>query len=342
MASFMRSFVIIDIVKNLKRPNKKLYVDMSKHMTSSTETLDAIIHEVIDWKPSTIKRLVLGVGNEVYKLTAPIANKPDLILRINHKEHPEFNTEKWAFNEVNKQGVSVPSVLKVASFKTQDEVLTYCVETVLSGESLDMLLESGLDETEKRHYAQLAGETLARIHQVKTTGYGHWLTNGIGRYKTLAASMHQQKDYSDLVSAATLTELTVSELNQAIGLVDNVNSQEETHLIHCDYAPKHIFIDKGKVSGVIDFEICLSGLAATDFNRWRAQESRITMEELITGYEHIRPLPTDFWEFMYIAQIHSAIRTMLYHFRTTKHLVELNKAANEVRNLLISHKPLLV
>jgi aminoglycoside phosphotransferase (APT) family kinase protein len=310
-------------------------------MTSSGAALKAIINDAVSWGPSKIERIIKGVGNEVYLLKAPNNHESDLILRIHHGNHPEFYTEKWAFDKVKKQGVAVPTILKIADFIDGDNKLTYSVETALRGRSLDDYLEKGLNNKQKERFAVLAGEAMAHIHQVKTVGFGHFTKNGVGRFKTLAESMQQHDDYDDLVGAALTTRLSGAELERAVAMIDTINSAEESHLIHTDYAPKHIFIDKGKISGVIDFEICMSGLAATDFNRWRTQESRISIKGLILGYERVRPLPSDFWDIMYIIQIHSALRTMLYHFRTTQNKTELNKAANEVKLLVRNQKPLL-
>lgn len=328
-------------MKNIKRPNKKLYENMSKRMTSSEETLNKIISDAIDWGPLRVERIVEGVGNEVYRLIASNKQNPDLILRIHHGNHPEFYTEKWAFDEVKARGVAVPNIIKITDFKNDEDTFTYSLETSLDGETLDKLLSDGLDMADRERFSILAGETLAHIHQVKTMGYGNFSRTGVGKFRSLAESMQQHDDYNELSAASSTTKLNDKELKNAIDMIDKIDSEEKSHLIHTDYAPKHIFIHRGKISGIIDFEICMSGLAATDFNRWRVQESRISMKDLITGYERVSPLPADFWNILFIVQIHSALRTMLYHYRVTKNNTELNKAANEVKLLVSSQKPLL-
>lgn len=316
---------------------------MADRMTSSQQTVEAVVGEAIGSVPFETERLVVGVGNEVYKLcfedNSPVSN---LILRIHHSEHPEFGYEKWAFEELTKHGVPVPKVLKIGTYESQGKHLSYSLETLIPGISLDEILTNGLTEGMRLDYAIQAGKTLARIHNVKTSGHGHLRDQGIGKYSTLVASMQQHEDYEDLMNALNDTELTVQNLDEAVALIDCVHTEEEPHLVHVDYAPKHIIIDDHTISGVIDFETCLSGYAATDFNRWRAQESRITMQELLVGYERIRKLPPDFWNLMYVVQVHSALRTILYHYRTTKDAVEIQKAAAEAKELIETKRVLLL
>lgn len=320
---------------NTKKPKKDFYVSMAARLTTKKITIEKIIERAIGKKAIKTERLLLGVGNEVYKIWSSTDKSPDYILRIHHGEHPQFKLEKWSFESVAKFGVPSPQIIDIGTIGDHDNLLTYCLESVIPGVSLESLLDAGITETERINYAVQAGEMLGRIHQVPTRGHGHLKSNGVGTYNTLYESMQQHDDISDLILACRDTEMNERSLNKAVGIIDTVKEIDSTpHLVHVDYAPKHIFIHKGKISGVIDFELCLSGYAATDFNRWRAQESRISIEELLHGYRNVRPIPSDFWEFMFIVQLHSALRTMLYHERISHNDEERIKAAAEATSLL--------
>ena len=331
-------------MKNAKRANENLYVKRAKEMTSSAETIRAIVRETTGWSSVESERIIIGMGNEVLRLTNPSNKNEHLVLRIHHKAHPEFYREKWAFEEVAKKGVPVPTVLSIGTNSSDGNELTYSLETALEGKTLDDLLTEGIGKSDKAHYTQMAGQILAKIHQVKTTGYGHFISDGAGPNKTLQEDKKMDEDISDMVVAASNTKLTHKQVMRALEMIEHITSDEEDqpHMVHCDYAPKHIFVHEGEITGIIDFEICLSGVAATDFNRWRAEESRITMQELLIGYKQIRKLGSGFWETMYLIQMHSCMRTLLYHFRVTKDTVEISKAADELITLLASKKPLFV
>lgn len=330
-------------MENAKKPDEKMYSNIANRITSTKTVINEIIAANLPWQPCSIERLVLGVGNEVYRLVNPENEDENTILRIHHGEHKGFYFEKWAMDEVKKHGAFVPEILSIGTKQFRDKILTYCFERELRGKSLSAMLDEGLSSSDMRRYAFLAGETLAKIHFTKTDGFGHFVENGIAEYATLKESIQQSiDDIKDLSKAVEELDFIENQtLHAAIEKIDSIKYFETSHLIHVDYAPKHIFISKGQITGVIDFEICMSGIAATDFNRWRAQDNRLPMINLIEGYKRIQKLPENFWESMLIIQIHSAIRTILYHFRVSQEMSEIKRAAQELVTLVKTNKSLI-
>ncbi|MFA6390965.1 MAG: aminoglycoside phosphotransferase family protein [Patescibacteria group bacterium] len=328
-------------MENSKKPDEKMYTNIAQRLTTDNVILDSIIAEAVSWQPTSVDRLVLGVGNEVYKLVHPTEVVQNVILRIHHGDHKGFYFEKWAMEESRKHGVLVPKILKIGTVQAENKILTYCAEKELRGIPLSEILDNVISVTQMKTYAHLAGEALAKIHQVQTVGFGHFSENGIAPFKNLKDSIQQHDDYNNLIKVAHIAEVPEQVIEDAIKIVDNVSSEEKPHLIHVDYAPKHIFFDGETITGVIDFEICMSGIAATDLNRWRTQDNRLPMLDLIEGYKKVRELPADFWETMFAVQVHSALRTMLYHLNISKEKSEILRAVEELKNLLKTNKPLL-
>ncbi len=323
-------------MKNIKKPSKKLYTDMAKKLTTSEQDILKVVEKVVDWKPVKLHRLIEGVGNEVYKVISPNNEYEDFILRINHKTNKGFLLEKWAFDQLDNS-VPTPTIITIGDYEKK---LYYCAEKILDGKPLDKILEK-IDVSDAKEYAVLCGEILAKIHLVPTVGFGHFSSPGIGEYASLEESMNQKADYSDILKISALTNLSNEDIHKALRIIDQIDNTEQPHLIHVDFAPKHIFFKQKSVTGVIDFEICMSGIAATDFNRLRAQDNRLDIELVKKGYEKIKKLPDNFWDIMYAVQIHSAMRTMLYHFRISLNEQELNKANLELKYLLETGKPLV-
>lgn len=313
---------------------------MADKMTTTPETLGLLINEAISWKPQTIERVVAGISNEVYKLKHSDNEYAGVIIRIHRGEYDGFAREQWAMDEVSRFGVPTPKIVKIDTFDTGKELLTYCVESELEGLTLSDLLDGSLTEEDRVYYAKLSGELLAKIHMVRTIGFGHLIKQGEAEYKSLQESMDQNKDHDILLEAANAIDLSGDYIEDAISRIDKISSIESPHLLHIDYAPKHIFINNKQPVGIIDFEACMSGITSADINRWRTQESRITIKELISGYENVRKLPSYFWDTMYLVQVHSALRSILYHFRNTQSEIKMRKAANELTTLLETKEPL--
>lgn len=326
-------------MKNIKKPDRALYQNMATKMTTPDRLLRKLISEIVEWRPTSLTRLVEGIGNEVYRITSHNQINKEFILRINHKSPNGFKLEQWAFNKL-KGVVPTPTIIKLGELQNGTDKLFYCAEAVVPGKSLDKILDTDIDENVRFNFGVLAGEILAKIHSVPTDGFGHFVTPGKGEHPTLAESLVQKNDIADLHRAATIGGLSASDVDNAITRITEVDNKESPHLLHVDYAPKHIFVHNQRVTGVIDFEICMSGIAATDINRFRTQDSRINLQSLIEGYEKITKLPENFWQVMYSVQLHSSLRTMLYHLHITGSNQEIQKAADEVKQLLRSGQAL--
>lgn len=327
-------------MRNQKKLQKEVYEQMADRMTSPPEVVDEIVSKQLKWKDFSKKRIVEGVGNEVYRITKDDTN---VILRIHHGIHPGFEHERWAIEQATRESVPTPKVIAVGEYMIGMKTFSFLLQTYLPGYSLSTLLDEGMSSGEIKHYAYLSGEMLARIHSVTTSGYGHFTTkSGVGPYATLVEEMEQHTDYKTLLQAITDTPLTMSELDSIIQLIDEIENSEDPHLVHVDYAPKHIFVEGREIVGIIDWEICMSGITATDFNRWRSQDNRIPMLDLIPGYEAIRPLPPSFWETLHVVQMHSALRTLLYHWNVTKSTRDVQKAAEEAKKLFLTGEPIFI
>ncbi len=328
-------------MRNPKRPGKKHYINIAKGMTTDPEVINSIMTRVMNWTSNKAKRIITGIGNEVYLVTNFDKKDEKVILRINHNKGIGLYREQWAMEKVSAQEVPVPKIISLNTTKdSKGKTLTFCIEEYLEGKNLSDLLDEGISDQDKRLYGLKAGKILAKIHKVETKGCGQFVTNGISSYETLKESMQQHKDKQTLLETARSVDLNKQIVEKAVEIVDGVKTEESPHLIHIDYAPKHIFVKNKEIVGVIDFEICLSGTASMDINRWRSQDNRISLGYLIDGYEKVRKLPSNFWGEMFIVQVHSALRTMLFHHNKTKDIKEVRKAADELEKLINTLKPL--
>lgn len=139
-------------------------------------------------------------------------------------------------------------------------------------------------------------------------------------YGSLFARIHQnqQSVYGDLIKPDELstdprihfTQKFEEELAECDGylpkkLLNQCRDFHEKHInllsnvdgpciIHRDFRPGNILIDKGKIQGVIDWSSARSGFAEEDFCRTGLEEEPFdskSKDAFLTGYSSIRPIP---------------------------------------------------
>ncbi|MBI4101206.1 phosphotransferase [Candidatus Microgenomates bacterium] len=235
------------------------------------EVIVEIIKKIDSAGIRSIKRIIAGEVNEVYRITRK--GQQELILRIAHKEQSSFEIEKWALEACEKVGVPVPEVLLVDSVKTSGKQLWVCVETVVAGVKLDSILKN--PKTKVEHAQALvgtAGGTLAKIHSIKTRGFGNFTAPGQGQKLRPEQWVTAPKErLQNIVSAAKSINYAETNINKAFDILEQHKgafNQVEPVLAHGDFGSDHIFIKGGKVSGVIDMEGCESGHPVIDFAWW--------------------------------------------------------------------------
>lgn len=217
------------------------------------------------------ERLVAGQMHEVYDVTTDKGN--NVIVRISHKESPRFEIEKWALDITRPLGVPTPDYLLLETLKLGDKKLTICIEPKLPGVPLiDIKDEVRADSKRASKIASDAGEILSLIHSVKTSGIGK--IDHPGQGKSPSAAEYVQKRAEE--SAPYILEHNQDKwikpeiVNAAIqSLQDNQKLLKEPfNLLHGDYSPLHLLIDKDRVSGVIDMENVSSGDPVMEFAYW--------------------------------------------------------------------------
>lgn len=147
-------------------------------------------------------------------------------MRISHHPDPRFTGERWALDAAPELGVPTPRVLlidHVDPIGPGENPVTVCVEEKLPGVPLRTLLDAGRRPT--RVIGEV-GELLARIHQVRVTGFGHLRANGHGWDIPFSAVMLDLLDRRpDLHRAAAHWAEPVASVEQGLAVLDAHRSQ---------------------------------------------------------------------------------------------------------------------
>ena len=118
----------------------------------------------------------------------------------------------------------------------------------------------------------------------------------------------------ELIEQGTRIGVESQLIDVAIATLDRAHPEYENvgrHLLHGDYTPEHILLSEGGISGVIDFENCLSDDPAYDFAWWdyfRGDELPVAW--LIEGYGDA---PSSLARRMTLAKLHLALGFVEYY-----------------------------
>jgi aminoglycoside phosphotransferase (APT) family kinase protein len=115
----------------------------ARHINWNTPAslINEYVQKAIGSAIAQASRVVLGVDNEVYDVTTTGHHR--LIVRISHKENHRFEAERWALNIARLASVPTPQVLLVELAEYDGISVTFCIEEMVSGKPLDILLKEG-------------------------------------------------------------------------------------------------------------------------------------------------------------------------------------------------------
>ena len=101
-----------------------------------------------------------------------------------------------------------------------------------------------------------------------------------------------------LLESAERVGIQKEQIDQALLILgDNTDIYQGVtpHLLHGDYGPKHILVEDGHITGILDFENAKSGDPMHDFVWWSYfGKNRPPLEWLKEGYAKALELPGDF------------------------------------------------
>jgi aminoglycoside phosphotransferase (APT) family kinase protein len=229
--------------------------------TTPDEVINHLVRSASGSTVGTQSRIIGGEGNEVWAITTRSGD--DLILRVSRST--TFAAELWATEQARRMGVPVPEVLLVEdAVPTDDMQVAIWIHRTIHGQPLDTLRE---EQTTRRLTAD-AGELLALIHTVSTSGYGPIDAQGRGQLNGFSAYLSWDDRAADAALANGISRTDVDEAAQLLETYQHVWATPP-HLLHGDWLPEHILIQDGTVAGIIDFGNTRSGDPAYDIAYWQ-------------------------------------------------------------------------
>lgn len=136
---------------------------------------------------------------------------------------------------------------------------------ILGNELDDICLKDG---DAKKVFFQL-GEILSEIHQINIEGCG-FIEDQHGKYNSMKEFIDNywlKGRLEDLLKYKTVTKKEMYLIEEYLIKNEYLQKSEECCLLHFDYVGSNIKVNKGDVSGIIDFADIISGPKEFDFSR---------------------------------------------------------------------------
>jgi aminoglycoside phosphotransferase (APT) family kinase protein len=227
--------------------------------TTPRQVIDSVVRSVCGHEIERLVRLTSGGMNETYRVE--LAAGSSVIARIAREPVPWFTDEAHIMAQARAVGVPIAEVLGVEHVEHDGELLSFSIQHILPGRSLDELAVE-LSAVDLERLVMDGGELLARVHSlVPDRGVRHEL---------------QPPDEYSLARGARIVEQTLGP--SAASVVERgaafvrceaaARPAPSQVLVHGDWMPKHLLIDDGAIVGVIDWELAGPASPAYDFAMW--------------------------------------------------------------------------
>lgn len=244
------------------------------------------------------ENVVKGNVNIVRKVQI---NGTEYVSRIHPREvkNGYFYAEQQALEEAKLKGVPVPLVIEV--HEARDELdMDFILMSSSPGITMDVLLQKDLTLEVKLLID--CGKQMAKIHQVKVSGFGAF-DNQIAKQEHRLQGLHHT--YNDFIHVGLEENLdrlikyqiiSTDEAAKMAGVFKThaFEPQYGPRLVHNDFADWNLLTDGQNITAVLDWDECHAGDPIADLACWSTFFDMERMQKFIEGYKTLATLPTDF------------------------------------------------
>ena len=148
------------------------------------------------------------------------------------------------------------------------------------------------------------GEVVARLHEIRTDGFGLFDLRPLAEgSQVLCGTRQRWSDYltvrlaEHVARCSDLGAMTASEVDAVLRLFDGSASLFDDVapcLLHGDLGNHNVFTDGTAITALIDWEDSLSGDPIYDIAFWATFHPERRHAAFLDGYRTVRPLPEDF------------------------------------------------
>ncbi|MFN2464935.1 MAG: phosphotransferase family protein [Candidatus Dormibacteria bacterium] len=238
---------------------------------------------------TSAERIHGGLRSEVYLIDTLKGDQ--LVARAARRAAAQFQGERWAIDQALSQGLPMAAVRHIAHFEdpATGGPVSVCIQDRLEGISLDRLAAGETDAKVVAAAVAEAGAAIARLHTIETVGFGPINHEGFGADASyvdgVCARIAATPPGREVARSLPFDPVIVDDAKQIVLTAMRLRSDVPPRLLHGDFKPAHVFIADGRVTGLIDLELCCSGDPLDDFAIWDYWfRGQVPTEQLWAGY----------------------------------------------------------
>ena len=305
---------------------KRLAVGREPEFPFTWETVAAACRDALGGEPSRIEPL-RHQGTFHRLLRARIRDGEEVIFRINVLSDlfRDFQLwiNPWISRTLRQRGV--PCVEVLAADATR-RVVPFDFEVVRPAAGVCL---RELDSDEPRILEELGrlGEVVARMHQVRTSGFGFLDPSPFVRGKPDARGAGMLEGWADYVllnlsrhvrtcvDIGVLAPAKADRIETLFEQLEPMLRDVRPSLLHGDLGSHNVFTDGQEITGLIDLDDCLSGDPVFDIALWATFHPPRRHRAFLDGYKRGASLPRDFAPRFWLYFLRAALSKTVHRYR---------------------------
>lgn len=274
----------------------------------------------------------------------------EVIIRCHPKgvKNGYFYAESVAANIALENGIPAYKTYCIHELENEADI-SYQVIEKLDGNTVQFYLREHPEQEEKLVYEM--GKTMAKLHKIQVNGFGPFYNEKakdgilIGRHKSLKDSINAglEENLERLVKYNILSKEIADKMKYLFEDNELLNSKLSV-LIHNDFADWNLLTDGDTITGVIDWDECVSGHPIGEIACWSTFFDPERIKPFLKGYFSKTQVYDNFDEMFQLMRLRytiskMALRVKRYTYEQTpflksmiekgeKHLQELSEIFN--------------
>lgn len=302
-----------------------IWADRHRYFTDA-EVVERVNTALGDDKLTGIEPLDLdaqtNLGNVNSVRVGTLASSKEVIIRCHPKgvRNGYFHAEAAASHLAKEAGLPSYDTLAIHDYEDGEDFAFHVLEK-LSGTAIKKWLEAHPDD--ETALLPQVGRKMAKLHQIKVDGFGPFDNDRaktgelVGLHKTFGEAVRAGLPFNldVLQKEGVLTDEQVSAVTKLFGDDNPLLAVEQGVLVHNDFADWNLLTDGKDVTGILDWDECVSGDAVSDIACWSTFFDPERLEGFLEGYWQIADKPADFQDKFELLRLRYVLSKMTLRLR---------------------------
>jgi len=251
-------------------------------LTLTAEKAKSILNRCgIKCNNPTVAKFEQGMVNDVFLVDDTYVVK----VNTGHPDIPKLKKEAVIFNVAKAHTIPTPDVI---AYDDSNEIIdfSYLVMSKINGETLSTL-SPVLTDNKKSEVTRSLGKMLGRIHSINCSEYA--LNEVIVQSTDKEVSARVKALIPELKATKLLSEKELNTITSCYLVSDTYATSEKQSILHGNFAPANVLVERSNVTGIIDWEWSSLGNAEEELAvvLYRGLLDERLRDDFIDGYKEI-------------------------------------------------------